>query len=205
MTENYSRETAACFTGHRIIPDRDIGALRRRIYSALLQAYGNGYRVFFCGGARGFDTIAAQEVIRFRIKYPDVRLVIAVPCASQAKRWPDGDRETYRSILDASDETVILSDTYYSGCMQNRNRYMVDHSSLCLCYMTRFEGGTWNTVRYALHEGITLKNLAMKDADGFVLRENSWNYIYMFRSAYGNAGIVRLSHFRRMKTVKKNI
>ena len=199
------RETAACFTGHRMIPVRDIPSIRRRIVSAVQQAYENGYRVFFCGGARGFDTIAAQEIIKFRGSHPDVRLVIAVPCAAQAELWPEKDRETYHSILKNSDETIVLSESYYNGCMQYRNRYMVNHSSLCLCYMTRFEGGTWITVRYALHEGITLKNLAMRDTDRTVLRENSWSSTFTFRSVQGNAGTVHLSHFRRMKPGKRNI
>ena len=205
MEKTFSRETAACFTGHREIPARDIPAVRKRVASALLQAYGNGYRVFYCGGARGFDTIAAREVLRFREEHPEVRLVIAVPCASQADRWPAEDRETYREILDAADEAVILSETYYNGCMQHRNRYMVDRSSLCLCYMVRFEGGTWYTARYAMQEGILLKNLAMKDADAsVVLRENSWNSTSTFRSVSGNAGIVHLSRFRQRKAGKRN-
>jgi len=203
--EAFSRQTAACFSGHRTIPARDTPALRYRISAALQQAFTDGYKVFICGGARGFDTIAAQEVIRFRMRHHDIRLIIAVPCASQCWRWPDRDKTAYRSILAQADDVWILSETYYNGCMQYRNRFMVDHSSLCLCYLARFEGGTWNTVRYALHEGVPVKNLAMDNVVKNVLRENAWSCIYTSRSVYRNAGIVHLSHFRQKKIRKMNI
>lgn len=202
---NPDRAETACFTGHRVIPAKDAASLSDRVYASAQQAYESGYRTFLCGGARGFDTIAAREILRLRTLHPDIRLVIAVPCATQADRWNTADRKAYQEILAAADGTVVLSPDYYDGCMQARNRFMVDRSSLCLCYMTRFEGGTWFTVRYALHEGITLKNLAMKNADPSVLKENAWNCISISHSVSGNANTVRLSRFRHLKHKKKNI
>lgn len=202
---NPDRAETACFTGHRMIPEEDMASVRARVYAAAQQAYETGYRTFLCGGARGFDTIAAREILRLRALHPEIRLVIAVPCATQADRWNAADRKAYREVLSAADRTVVLSQDYYDGCMQNRNRFMVDRSSLCLCYMTRFEGGTWSTVRYALHEGITLKNLAMKNADPSVLKENAWNCISISHSVSGNASTVLSSRFRRLKHKKRNI
>ncbi len=154
-----------------MIPEAEITRIRKKTGSAVEEAYERGCRTFICGGARGFDTIAAQEVLESRRIHTDIQLVIAVPCASQADRWPLKDRKIYREILGHADKVIILSESYYSGCMQNRNRFMVDNASVCFCYMTRFEGGTWFTVRYALHQGLMLKNLAMHDVCD-VLKEN---------------------------------
>ena len=160
MQNHYPSEITACFTGHRDISAAEIFTLRSRVSSALDQAYENNYRVFLCGGARGFDTLAALEVLKFRDSHPDIRLVIAVPCATQADYWPKQD--------------------------------MVEASSLCLCYMTRFEGGTWYTVRYAMRKGILLKNLAMPVKPVLKMKENPWNCISIFRSVSENAGTARL-------------
>ena len=136
--------------------------------------------------------MAALEVIDFRRNHTDVRLVIAVPCKSQAERWPEADRKVYYSVLSQSDEVIILSDFYYNGCMQVRNRFMVDASSLCFCYLIRFEGGTWSTVRYAMHCGLLLKNLALPDQASPIMRENTWNFTFISRFVSRNANTVRL-------------
>ena len=72
-----------CFTGHRMIRQSLLQQVRERLSEEVAIAYSNGYRTFLCGGARGFDTLAAQEVLRFRESCPDVRLVLALPCADQ--------------------------------------------------------------------------------------------------------------------------
>ena len=207
MTTEINRAEAACFSGHRDISINDTEKVAGYVADAIATLYSNGYRVFFCGGARGFDTIAAREVIRFRTAHSDVRLIIAVPCVSQADKWPEDEQTLYRTILDDADEVITLSEKYYNGCMQRRNRFMVDHSSLCLCYLIRFKGGTWSTVRYALHEGLTVRNLAMRDSENAGMREKPWNYMYTYHSAQKNANTVRLYHSlqeksRRMNTLK---
>ena len=185
-------ESTACFTGHRSLSRALLPDIRSRVASAISQAYENGYRTFLCGGARGFDTLAALEVLKFRNSHPDIRLIIAVPCSSQADRWTAEDRKVWQSVCDKADDVNILSDSYYNGCMQARNRYMVDASSLCLCYLVRFEGGTWSTVRYALHRGLLLMNLAMPDEPVLTMREKQWNFTFTFRSVSENAHTVHL-------------
>ena len=185
-------ESTACFTGHRSLSRALLPDIRSRVASAISQAYENGYRTFLCGGARGFDTLAALEVLKFRNSHPDFRLIIAVPCSSQADRWTAEDRKVWQSVCDKADDVNILSDSYYNGCMQARNRYMVDASSLCLCYLVRFEGGTWSTVRYALHRGLLLMNLAMPDEPVLTMREKQWNFTFTFRSVSENAHTVHL-------------
>ena len=55
---------------------------------------------------------------------------------------------------------VCLSERYYQGCMHERNRYMVDHSRVCICYLTERTGGTAYTVEYARSRGLKIFNLA---------------------------------------------
>jgi len=44
--------------------------------------------------------------------------------------------------------------------MHLRNRYMVDHSCTCICYLTETTGGTAYTVKYAREKGLHIFNIA---------------------------------------------
>ncbi|MGN0747291.1 MAG: SLOG family protein [Aristaeellaceae bacterium] len=155
------RPLTVCFTGHRHIAAEASGNLAARLGQALEKLYGRGYRDFLSGGALGFDLMAAESVLALRHAHPDARLIMVLPCGNQTRRWPDEDCRRYESILYAADETRVLSASYYEGCMQVRNRHMVDHSALCVCYMVVPRGGTLSTVSYALKEAVPVINLAM--------------------------------------------
>ena len=202
---DFDPRSTACFTGHRMIRQSLLPQVRERLAEEIAFAYSNGYRTFLCGGARGFDTLAALEVLCFREIRQDVRIVLVIPCADQSSRWPVHEQKLWQDIRKRADEVHVLSDTYYTGCMQNRNRFMVDRSTLCLCWMTRFEGGTWSTVRYALYSGVPVKNLAMPDRPSPVMKENSWNYISISRSVPGNANTAHLSLFPHQKRKRANM
>ena len=50
------------FTGHRIIK----GKIKTRLEKEISNLCEKGYNTFFSGGALGFDTIAAQTVIKLK-------------------------------------------------------------------------------------------------------------------------------------------
>lgn len=165
------RPLTVCFTGHRHIAADATPLLTQRLDRMLEQLYLRGYRDFLSGGALGFDLLAAECVLALRQVHPDVRLVMVLPCGNQTHRWSEQDCRRYERILYAADETRVLSPTYYEGCMQVRNRHMVDHSALCVCYMVSPRGGTLSTVSYALKEAVPVMNLAM-DMPVPVLRDS---------------------------------
>ena len=111
--------------------------------------------------ALGFDLLAAQAVLRLRDRFPDARLILALPCPSQADRWAQTDRQLYNRMLSRADQVILVSPAYFEGCMQKRNRFMVDRSSLCVCYMKHCRGGTWYTVSYAYDQGLEIRNLTV--------------------------------------------
>lgn len=149
-----------CATGHRQIYE-DTRSLSRRIYETVLKKAAEGYTTFYAGGALGFDTLFAEAVLFARRTDPRIRLALVFPCRDQAAKWSREDRERYARIAAAADETVCLFERYTTGCMHARNRYMVDHSDLCLAYLVKNEGGTAYTVRYAQSRGVSVENLAI--------------------------------------------
>lgn len=152
---------SCCFTGHRQFPREIIPTLKQRIKDGIEYLYANmGVTTYFSGGALGFDSLAAETVIEQRREHRNVRLVIVVPCRDQAARWSAADRARYERINRDADEVICLAEHYFNGCMHQRNRYMVDHSRACICYLTEQTGGTAYTVQYARERGLQIFNLA---------------------------------------------
>ena len=144
------KDLVCAFTGHRNLNsyELDYESLRETLYTLLHR----GFNTFYCGMAMGFDMAAAECLLEFHGQY-NFRLVAVVPCVGQADKFSLEDRGRYKKILGASDEVITLSDEYYSGCMQARDRYMVDNCDLLLAFLRKRSGGTYYTVGYAKKRG----------------------------------------------------
>lgn len=107
-----------------------------------------GVTTFLNGVAVGFDLLAAEYVLELKKKFPNVKLIACVPCYGQEKKYSTEDKARYIKIIKNADEVVALAEHYFRGCMQNRDRYMVDNAELLICYCRKTTGGTAYTVRY---------------------------------------------------------
>ena len=154
------REVSCCFTGHRKIPPLWEPDLRKILLLTIDNLYLRGIRRFYTGGAKGFDCLAAEAVLSYRESRHDAALVVVVPHAGQSSGWDKADILRYERINENADEVICLAERYYRGCMQNRNRYMADRSSVCVCFLTESAGGTAYTVKYAQKRGLEIWNLA---------------------------------------------
>lgn len=154
------KDKTVCFTGHREIPLLKAGTIKRRLKKTLEDLIEIGYCYFGAGGALGFDTLAAQMVLELKAKYPQIRLILVLPCLSQADGWSDKDKAVYEDIKKRADKVVYTAQEYFKGCMHKRNRHLVDNSSVCICYLTRRTGGTAYTVDYADKNGLQVINIA---------------------------------------------
>jgi uncharacterized phage-like protein YoqJ len=106
-----------------------------------------GIDTFLCGMAIGFDLAAAEITLSLKRKNPSIRLVACVPCVGQEKYFSKGDQKRYVAALKKADEKVILSENYYKGCMQVRDKYMAERADVMIAYSKKQEGGTAYTVR----------------------------------------------------------
>jgi len=153
-------DRSCCFTGHRNIPAKDIPLIKKCIQEVIVSFSNLGFNTFITGGALGFDTLAAQTVLNMKTTIPDLRLVVAVPCLDQDKSWSIYQKSIYRHILERADKTICLNKQYVTGCMHQRNRFMVDNSTVCIAYLKSANGGTAYTVRYAESNDKEIVNLA---------------------------------------------
>ena len=143
-----------CFTGHRHIPHDIILHLPEKLDSLIAELIASGYREFRCGGAQGFDTIAALKVLEKKKIYPDVKLHLFLPCRDQTRGWSENAKRAYSIVLERADSVCYASENYTPHCMHARNRAMVDGSDLCVAYCTSSHGGTAYTVLYARKQGV---------------------------------------------------
>ena len=157
------KETTCCFSGHRKLPPEKRAEILENLERRVEMLIKDGFRRFMAGGALGFDTAAALTVLKLKEKFPQIELSLALPCPSQASRWGESDQAVYEEIKKQADSVHYTSEKYGRGCMQIRNRYMVDHSSACICYLTENNGGTYYTVKYAASKNIAIHNLAECD------------------------------------------
>ena len=153
------KSKTVCFTGHRIIPENERETILKKLEDTLVDLAEMGYENFIAGGALGFDTLAEEKIIKIKNKYPKIRLVLALPCMEQTKRWTQSEKIKYEEIKRQADEIVYTSENYSRGCMFKRNRYMVDRSGVCVCYLTKESGGTAYTVKYAKSQDLIIISL----------------------------------------------
>ena len=156
-----SVRTHACFfSGHRTIGTDVLMHITDAAEEEVRKLADEGFDVFLCGGARGFDLFAANAVLRVQKAFPSIRLVMCLPCPEQTRGWSDTDRRLHDAIC-ARGEVYCISPEYDDNCMKKRNRFLVDHAAVGIAYYTgAYRSGTGQTVRYAEKKGISVINLA---------------------------------------------
>ena len=159
------KHQACFFTGHRDIvgvDDEDTerlqetvrGWLDRQVESMVYQ----GFSTFLCGGARGFDLLAAASVLHAKQTYhPSLRLILLLPCREQTRGWNERDLALHLAVLQRA-EAYYLQQDYDRSCMHRRNRLLVDCAITGVAYddEKKERSGTGMTVRYAAGCGVPM-------------------------------------------------
>ena len=167
----FERSETCCFTGHRDISDAEKNRASDEIRRLVTQLCRRGVVRYIVGGALGFDTAAAVTLINLRDsgepclfgkdgKPVRIHITAAIPCLDQSAKWRLSDRVLYDSIMRSVDEKVVLHEKYVSGCMHERNRYMVDNSAYCIAFVRKKTGGSYYTMNYAEKSGLETVNIS---------------------------------------------
>ncbi len=159
------RENTCCFTGHRNIPSYLIPKVSSLIENKIVECSRAGYRYFICGGAYGFDMLAAEAIVKAIKSGADIHLILALPCRNQTEKWgslPNAENllRRYLAIKGFAEYVRYTRDFYADGCMKERNQFMIDNSSLCIAYADeKRHGGSTQTVGMAKRANIEICNL----------------------------------------------
>jgi len=164
MNTLLSEENTCFFTGHRALPGDRIPEIALQTREQIYLHAANGYINFICGGAVGFDTVAAVQVAKVKAGGTPIRLVLALPCRDQTALWKNTEMlRLYQRIKGTADDIIYVNDLFFDGCMKERNRFMVEASSACIAYFNGGRiGGTAQTLRMAEKKHITVTNIFTK-------------------------------------------
>lgn len=159
-----------CFTGHRPknLPweynEKGISFLifKFKLTKEIKKAIKNNYCNFISGMALGVDILAAKIILKLKKSHPNITLECAIPCKNQTLKWQQKDIAVYNQILSKADTiTYVSNENYFNGCMQKRNEYMIDNSSLLIAVFNGKSGGTQQTINLAKKRKIYIKILKL--------------------------------------------
>ena len=102
--------------------------------------------VVITGMALGTDSLVAQICVEMKIPF-----IAAVPFNGQETMWRPVDQLVYNDLLKQAQKVVVVCDGTYAGWkMQERNKWIVNHSDeMLFVYKMGEKGGTKNCLDYA--------------------------------------------------------
>jgi len=157
----FIQSKTVCFTGHRRIKE-PLPEVENRVMELVEKLIQQGFQWFCAGGARGFDALASEVILKLKETYPQIHLVLVLPFDEQYRKdrgWKPSEIEQYQRLKEQASKVIILAPEYSSGIYHKRNRYLVDNSSVCIAYMTKENSGTGYTVKYAKSKGLEIVNI----------------------------------------------
>ena len=160
MDINNDKKKCCCFTGHRPhkldISETEAKNLLSECVDIMIE---KGYTTFISGMAQGIDMWAAEIVLSKREKNANIFLIAASPYQGVENKWNDKDKKLYNNIINNADRVEYLCEHYVPYCFQIRNNWMVNHSSMVIAAYNNEEGGTKNTIKYAIQNGVGVYNI----------------------------------------------
>ena len=123
-----------------------------------------GYDHFISGMADGVDLDFASSVASLSNEFEGIVLESALPYPLHTPIDPSEDDIVRNTLVNQSQKITVVSPKYFNGCMQKRNRYMVDNSDMVIAIWNgEKKGGTWNTIQYAISKNKPVRYIMLND------------------------------------------
>ena len=152
-----SREVTALFIGNRDC----YNVSKTDIESAVIEAIGSGIRVFLNGGQGYFDKTCASVLYHLKPNYPTIKSYLIIPYQT----FKSYNKDMYDEIIYPFEQHIESYYTYM-GNIEKRNRWLVDHSCMAICYLNHTTGGAGKTFAYAKKKELTIIDLKAGEAGG---------------------------------------
>lgn len=160
LTEEDKRKRRCCITGHT--PQeltRPVDDIKVDLENEILDTIKEGFTTFITGMAYGTEIWAGNIVVRLKDRFPELKLVAAVPFPGFADKWTDEWQQKYEKLLKAADFVKIICADYSNNAFQVRNQWMVKHSSSVIAVYGGKAGETRNTIQYAWKNHLPVRYL----------------------------------------------
>lgn len=174
---NINPSLTVAFTGYRpdkikkSDPDNNFlfAEIQARLLGTIHKLAEQGYKTFLSGMAAGFDLMAASAVLLARNTYPEIELICVVPFPDQAINFAPYWKVEHNNILRHAQRCLTLFGSYHRSVYHRRNDFLIENSSVLVCYYDGQPGGTHYTVTAARKQGKTIENLCQTEKASFPL------------------------------------
>ena len=143
------KEKTALFIGNRDCYQVKEADIER----AIINAIEDGIENFLNGGQGYFDQACASVVHRLKERYPQIKSILVIPY----RDFSVFNDSLFDEIVYPFESHTFSYYTYKSGILK-RNRWLVDHSSVAICYVYR-SGGASKTLDYAKKKNLKIIDL----------------------------------------------
>lgn len=130
--------------GYRECYGLDAGVLRNAIEDLISR----GVDTFYVGNQGAFDGMVYHCLKQLRTAYPHIRISVVLAYLPAEKRAGDMADTMYPEI-----------EGHPKFAIARRNRWMIDASDYCLCYITHTWGGAYKFADMAKRHGLPVINL----------------------------------------------
>lgn len=132
------------------------GLAGEQLCSAIEELIQQGVDTFYVGNQGQFDALVYGCLKRLRDRFPQIRICVVLAYLPVEKgRLPELPDTMYPQI-----------EGHPRFAIERRNRYMIEHSDICLCYVNRTYGGAYKFASLAKRLGLRVINLGSSTAIG---------------------------------------
>ena len=142
------KETAVTFIGHSACMSLNKGVLKKHIEDLIL----DGKTFFLCGGMGEYDRLCAHMVYNLKKQYSHIKLFLVIPYLTFKKH----DFDMYDEVIYPEG----VEGYYFKRAIVERNKFLVDNSSVAICFVDHTWGGAAKTYEYAKKKEIRIINLS---------------------------------------------
>ena len=136
------------FFGHRECYDLDVSTLKKAIEELIVQ----GVTTFYVGNQGHFDNLVLTSLKKLKTIYTHISfaVVLAYLPAQKVEQSPYQEHSIYPEGLENCPPRFAI---------ERRNKWMIEQSNFCLCYVNHTWGGAYAFVKKAKTKGLVIHNL----------------------------------------------
>lgn len=160
------RNHSVCFSGHRpkkllqnyTDKNKFYNDLINTLQDQIMDTIKSGYTHFYSGMAQGTDLIASDIIIKLKNQNCNIHHHAVYPFATQSNSYSPYWKNLFMKVLTNSDSNTVLNKSYVKGCYHQRNKYLIDNSSILIAVFDGdYKSGTGQTIKYALKREIEVR------------------------------------------------
>ena len=144
--------SACTFFGHRECYGLDSQVLLQAIEELITQ----GVDTFYVGNQGQFDSTVYACLKHLRNQHPHIRVCVVLAYLPTEKNECDNPADTIYPEIEGHPKFAI----------ERRNRWMIDHSGYCICYINHTWGGAYKFAKLAKQRGKTVINIGSAEIGG---------------------------------------